>query len=337
MKGYVLVILLAAAILLLLPLPALPRREAAVATPTDSLSLPDHTTPLIPPTDQSNSSSKEETFRILCGEQVVTMSEQDFLIATLAFEMGPSYHTEALKAQAAAAYTYYARRRQAQQTQADAALKGADFVTPDEKFPSQYTKEALKKTWGEQYDANYNKLVEAVKAVTGKTIVYEDTLIDACYFSISNGSTESAETLWGKDIPYLQPIASPGDLLAPNYQTTVTLTAAQVQTALKALQPALVLPEKAADWFGQASLSAAGTVITQPVGNGSFSGTQLREAFGLRSPTFSVAYQNESFTFTVKGYGHGVGMSQYGADHLARQGYSWQEILQYYYKGVTIR
>ncbi len=97
-----------------------------------------------------------------------------------------------------------------------------------------------------------------------------------------------------------------------------------------------MLGDDPAAWFGTPATTATGSVATLPVGGKTLSGTAVRAALGLRSATFSVAYKDGTFTFTTHGYGHGVGMSQCGADYLARQGYSWQEILQYYYKNVTI-
>ncbi len=345
MKGYALILLAAALLLLLLPLPALPRDTATAAPPAESIvdvpaddsqtDTPQTTAPTTTaPTTPATPTQGE--FKVLCTEQVIPLAERDFLIRTLAFEMSPTYHVEALKAQAVAAYTYYGRRRQAQKTQPDAALKGADFVTPAEDFPAACTPEKLQERWGENYTLYYDKICQAVDAVLGKTMTRDGELIDACYFAISNGCTESAEVVWGADIPYLQAVASPGDRLAPDYETTVTFTTDQVRSALETVEPTVSLPEDPATWFGTPTLSEAGTVTAIPVGDATLSGTKVRELLGLRSATFAVRYEKEAFTFTVKGYGHGVGMSQYGADYLARQGYTWQEILQYYYADVTI-
>ena len=331
MKGYGLLFLATAAILLLLPMPAFSKGEApAPHTPPAS----DTTIP----SDTANSGeppTQTAAFRVLCGEEVVTLTERDFLVRTLAMEMSPTVHTEALKAQTVATYTYYSRRRAMQEEKPDDALKGADFVTPADTFPAEYSDEALQQRWGDKYDAYRKKLEEAVDSVTGYTLQRDGALIDACYFAISNGSTESAAIVWGTDIPYLQAVASPGDRLAPDYCSTLTLTPEQVKAAL-AVETAVTLSDDPTAWFGKATLSAAGTVDTIPVGGTPLKGTRVRQLLGLRSATFTVAYEKEQFTFTVYGYGHGVGMSQYGADYLARQGYTYEEILQYYYQGVTL-
>ncbi|MBQ9859678.1 MAG: stage II sporulation protein D [Clostridia bacterium] len=331
MKGYLLVFLSVALLLLLLPLPALPRGEsAAESTPDHSVSepLPNHD----PQTDEPSDSA---VFKVRCGQQTVTLTEREFLLRSLAMEMSPTYHVEALKAQTVATYTYYCRRREAQRAQPKEELADADFVSPNEKFPAAYTTEKLKEAWGDNYTVYYNKLCEAVDAVAGKTMQQDGKYIDACYFAISNGCTESAETVWGADIPYLQAVASPGDRLAAGYESTATFTAEEMKAALSA-EPAVSLSNNPADWFGAPTLSAAGTVDTIPVGNTTLTGVKVRQLLGLRSATFTVVFADGKFTFTVQGYGHGVGMSQYGADYLARQGYTWEKILQYYYTDVTI-
>ena len=172
--------------------------------------------------------------------------------------------------------------------------------------------------------------------MAGVTLTYDGKLIDACYHAISCGTTEEAETVWGADIPYLQAVASPGDRLSPSYASTVTHSSDEVRTILTAELPDLTLSEDPATWFGSPTLSDAGTVAQQPVGDTTLAGTRVRRLFGLRSAAFAITYADGTFTFAVKGYGHGVGMSQYGADYLARQGYSYAEILKYYYTDVTV-
>lgn len=333
MKGYTIILLLCTALMLLMPLPALPRDTTAATTPTDTTAAPTSST--APTTTTTVSNQDKPIFRILVGDNVVELEEREFLIRTLAYEMAPAYHEEALKAQAVAAYTYHARRRAIQQKKPDPTLKGADFVTTDSTFPGNYTTVGLRAKWGDNYTANYQKICAAVDAVLGKTITHDGELIDACYFAISSGSTEDAATLWGNDVPYLRAVASPGDRLAPDYQTTVTLTTDEMREKLSAID-GVTLGKEPATWIGTPTCSKAGTVTAVTVGSQSLKGTDVRQALGLRSACFTCTYEGGTFTLTIKGYGHGVGMSQYGADYLARQGYSWQEILQYYYTGITI-
>jgi stage II sporulation protein D len=330
MKGYAVFLLIVACVLMLLPIPALPRAQAksveTVATPEATPS----------PQEPSLADTALSAVRILTGDTVTQLSVREFLIRTLAFEMPPTYHAEALKAQAVAAYTYYGRRQRTQAANPDPALKGAHFTAPDSTFPQEYTADKLRERWGEHFDTYYDALCTAVDAVLGRYVTYQDEWIDACYFAISHGSTEEAKVVWGNDVPYLRAVASPADTLADGYETTVTLSAEQMKTALLAHDKSLSLGNDPAAWFGEPTLSAAGSVASIPVGGKALGGTAVRKALSLRSAAFAVAFADGQFTITVHGYGHGVGMSQYGANALALQGYSWQEILQCYYTGVCI-
>ena len=337
MRGYFVLAAALAALLLLPPLPALPEKAPAEPTTSTEESRPTTatagttattgTTAPAAPTDTAD-------FRILSGDRVIALDEREFLIRTVASEMPASYHTEALKAQAVAAYTYYSRRRDAARRSPDSALKGADFAAAIADFPDGYTAEKLKERWGTQYDTYYKKIAAAVDAVRGKAVTYQGETVDSCWFAISTGATESAAVVWGKEVPYLQPVASPGDRLSPNYETVVTVPDAEVKAKLTAA--GITLGEDPAAWFGEATRSASDTVTAIPVGGQTLTGKKLRELFSLRSAAFTVVHTDGGFRFTVHGYGHGVGMSQYGADYLARQGYSYEEILGYYYTGTKV-
>lgn len=324
-------------LLVLLPLPSLWWKESGSdqqeKTPSAGT---DGTTSL-----SEGTSSEEDVavFRLYDEESasIQEVSERDFLIGTLSAEMPISYHLEALKAQAVAAYTYYSYQRQASREHPDEAIQGADFSSTPWGFPIYYSAEQLKEKWGDAFDSTYEKYAEAVDAVLGKRICYDGQPIMAVYHAISSGTTESAEVQWGTAYSYLASVPSPGDKLSPSYESTVTKTAEELSAALTAVNGELALEGDPAAWIpGAPSLSSAGTVLSLTVGNQSFTGNQLREALGLRSACFTVGYAEGTFTFTVHGYGHGVGMSQYGADYMARQGADYEEILKAYYTGVEI-
>ena len=331
MKGYAVLALLLALWMLLVPLGAAPRGQE---TPPAADSVPTTSTPTADAT--GDTTSDEVTYRMLCGDTVVALPQREFLIRTLAMEMPAQYHEEALKAQAVAAYTYYERRRQQQAETADPALQGADFVTPNADFPQEYTTEKLQERWGEQYTQNYQKICAAVDAVAGQVMTYDGALIDACFHAMSNGTTETAANVWGAEVPYLQAVASVGDPLATRYASERVLTPDEVRAALTEAEVAVTLPADPAAWFGTPTLSEAGTVTAQPIGDTTLPGTKVRQLFGLRSATFTVSCENGAFRFAVKGYGHGVGMSQCGADYLARQGYTYRQILEHYYTDIKI-
>lgn len=357
MKRYIVLFLFAYLVLLLMPLSVLGVLEpdkpppssqtptsGKTAAPTQrTTAKPATAAPTQAPTAATTAPTaggeSPTTFKILDTKtgQVTEMAERAFLIGTVASEMYPTYHTEALKAQAVASYTYYcSQRAKARQNPAE-ELKGADFSDVPATFPDTYTTEGLKKRWGEHYDTYYQKICEAVDAVFGKKLLHGGEPIFAAYHAIGFGTTENGKVVWGVEYPYLQSVPSPGDKLSPDYQSVVTLTPAQLSEQLKKAVPDLSLPEKPEAWIGsELTRSDAGTVTKILIGGKELTGRQVREALDLRSANFTVVYKDGGFRFTVLGYGHGVGMSQYGADYLARQGSSWEEILKFYYTDVTI-
>ncbi len=347
MKGYLLLTLTAATLLLLMPLPLLgtlqtppadePPAATTAASPADTTdapstaSTPDTTVTDAPP-DATAPSGDDFRVEDVASGRVIALSERDFLIGTLAAEMYPSFHPEALKAQAVAAYTYYDRKRIA--ARADGAE--ADFSDVPETFPTLYTVEGMRERWGDKFDTYYQKLCDAVDAVYGRRILYDGEPILAAYHAMTGGDTETAAVIWGRDLPYLQSVPNGGDTLAPSYESVVTVSEADFAAAVRA--QGITLSDDAADWLDPSCItrSPAGTVTAMPIGDGSLTGRQVRTLFSLRSPVFTVEHRDGGFVFTVHGYGHGVGMSQYGADALARQGKTWEEILHYYYTDVTI-
>lgn len=331
MKGYLWLLVVVVALLLALPLPSL-GLLAKPETPAPAPSLP----VVAPTAPTTGTPPPEEVFRVedAVSGNVITLGERDFLIGTLAAEMYPSYHPEALKAQAVAAYTYYSYERTAAREEGATA----DFSDVPSTFPGLYTVEGMRARWGDKFEEYYQKLCDAVDAVYGQRILYEGEPILAVYHAMSVENTERSGVIWGKDLPYLQSVQSPGDTLAPTYESVVTVPVTAFAEGVKAL--GVTLSGDAAGWMDIAGItrSPAGTVTAVQVGDKTLTGRQLRGAFDLRSAVFTVEYRAGSgFVFTVHGYGHGVGMSQYGANCLAEQGKSWREILEYYYTGVTIQ
>lgn len=272
--------------------------------------------------------------------QVIEMSERDFVIGTVSCEMSPTYEVEAIKAQAVATYTYYTVKRADTRRAAmpDKSLDGADFADVPADFPEGYGKEGIIKRFGKNGEDYYEKIAAAVDEVLGQKICYQNEPIVALYHAISSGTTETPANIWGGDYPYLRSVPSPGDLLAPQYETTVRVSADEFADKIKTLDNTLKPAQDAAKWVGEkVTRSDAGTVLAITVMGKTFTGSELRTAFGLRSACFTLAYQDDAFTFTVTGYGHGVGMSQYGANYLAEQGANYREILAFYYTDVTIR
>ena len=269
--------------------------------------------------------------------EVYEVPELDFVIGAVSAEMYPTYHTEALKAQAVASYTYYSAIRKRSRANPAKELKGADFSDKQLGFNVFYTKEQLKERWKDGFEVYYKKVSDAVESVFGKLITYDDQPITAVYHAISAGTTEDAAVLWGTSYPYLQPVPSPGDKLSPDYLTEASFTPDELDEKLSRAEgfKASGEPDK---WIkDKPQTSASGTVTQIEICGRVFTGVEIRELLGLRSACFSVRYGDGEFVFTVSGYGHNVGMSQYGADYLARQGMTYEEILRYYYTDVQIK
>lgn len=267
------------------------------------------------------------------------VSLRDFVRGAVAAEMPATFHGEAMKAQAVAAHTFALHSHFAQQVSPDAGLMGADFAADPSNMKVYITEEKAKEFYGggEVADSYWNKICAAADSVIDYILEYENEPIVAAYHAISAGQTEDAANIWTGSAPYLVSVASEGDVLAPGFETTVTMTADEVKAKLLSQYPEIRLGEDPSAWFGSTALSDSGYVATMETGGMDIAGKELRQVFGLRSHYFDVSYVGGNFVFTVTGYGHGVGLSQYGADFLARQGYSFDEILSSYYTGAALK
>lgn len=178
---------------------------------------------------------------------------------------------------------------------------------------------------------------QAVADTDGQYLVYDGQLIRAVFHAASAGSTECSAALWGGDAPYLVSVPSPETAQdVPNYVSTAEIAADAVQDAVLDRYPDCVLGDDPSTWFGTPVLDDSGRVASIPVGSETLTGAQVRALFSLRSAAFTVTYGSGAFTFTVTGSGHGVGMSQYGANVMAVQGSGYADILAHYYPGTAL-
>lgn len=313
MKGYVLLVIFSVAVLLLTPFAAFNRTAGNTDTPT----------PAPPPVKAAEFKVKNTQ-----TDEILTFSENDFLIGIVSCEMAPSSPPEALKAQAVAAYTYYCKQRAA-------ATDGVFSNVPETLF-TKGTEKGMRERFGDQYDKWYGVLKGVVDAVQGERILYENEPITACYHAISAGLTENAATVWGGDYPYLTPVDSAGDLSADGYATTVTVKKDDLAEKLKTANADFSPTDTPENWFTDQKTTDSGFVQSVNVCGIAFTGPALRTALSLRSPCFTVACKDDTFTFTVHGYGHNVGMSQAGAKYMAEQGATYKEILAHYYPHTVI-
>ena len=274
------------------------------------------------------------TLRVLDNGQVEDMTLEKYLQGVVRGEMPASFEMEALKAQAAAerTYVYYQLAAGRKEHHPEA------YVCTDHTCCSAFLSEqAAREKWGGDYDPWEARIEQAVAETDGQTVLYGGKPILAVFHSSSAGKTAAAGQVWSGDLPYLQSVDSPeSEETVPNYYSVVTFTAAEAKEKLLAARPGLKLEGTPEDWLGEVTEDASGRVETAVIGGETWKGTEVRAAFGLRSACFAAEAQAESLTFYVTGYGHGVGMSQYGANQLAREGKTWREILEWYYAGVTI-
>lgn len=257
---------------------------------------------------------------------------KEYTVGVLAAEMSMECHDEALKAQAVACYTYalYCKGKENKDD-----LNGADISDDSKTHQGYLNKDARKKKWGDKY-ADYEKKTEKlVGEVLGKRMTYDGDPILAAYHDICSGKTESAKTVWGEDIAYLQSVTSDGDRLAPNYETVIGLDKEKFRSAIQIID-GIELPENSENWVGKTDKTDTGFVRSVEVGGTKIDGNDIKKALGLPSRNFTISCKDEKFTIKIIGNGHMVGMSQYGADYMARQGSDWQEILKHYYTGIKI-
>lgn len=280
-----------------------------------------------------------ESYRVLDSHtgEIREIPLRDYLIGAVGAEMPASYAPEALKAQAVACHTYAERVRRMHEKAPDPALCGADFSDDPNVYQAFFTEDALRKFYGSSFAESYQRIAEAVDAAGGALLYYADEPIVAAFHAVSSGETDSAENVWGSALPYLVSVPSEADCRAPQYAETVTFSAETVRRALEAENPACRLPDNPSDWFSAPECSPAGTVLCLNAGGTDWSGQQLRRLFALRSACFTVEYADGLFRFVTKGFGHDVGMSQFGADAMARQGSSYAEILAHYYPGTELK
>ncbi len=268
---------------------------------------------------------------------VTDVSLRDYLIGVVCAEMPATFEIEALKAQAVAAHTYAERISRQNRSNPDPALFGADFSNDSNVYQAYYTESQIRSAFGDSFTLYYNKIAAAVDAVCDELLYYEDEPIVAAFHAMSAGKTENAETVWGAPLAYLVSVDSASDADAPSYLDTSVFSADEVRQILIAAAPELTLPADKAAWLSVQSTSDAGTVLRVQCGERVWSGQQIRELFSLRSACFTVAFADDCFTFTTKGYGHAVGMSQYGANAMALAGSSYAEILAHYYPNTTLQ
>lgn len=271
------------------------------------------------------------TLRVLDGDTVTEMSFSDYLQGVLRAEMPASFQEDALRAQAVAARTYTYYKMQNGGNHGDTA----DICTDHSCCQAFLGKDRAAENWGKNAERYEAKIENAVSATDGQVMLYGGAPILAVFHSSSAGETWNSGEVWAQDLPYLQSVSSPEGEGVPNYYSTVELTEAEFREKFLAARPEADLSGPASGWIRDPVMDGV-HVESVTIGGVSVSGPSVRSIFGLRSASFTAEARDGKITFYVTGYGHGVGLSQYGANAMAEAGSTWREILEHYYTGVTI-
>lgn len=281
-------------------------------------------------------SSENNYFRILdtSTNQILKIPEKEFLYSVVASEMPALFESEALKSQAVASYTYFCKKRQ------ENINKKYDFEINTEKSLNYITEQELRKKWGDNYDKYYEKIKNCVDSVYPEVLKYNNNLILSVYHAISSGTTEKSQDVFGQDLDYLTNINSPGDYLAKNYEVTLEISPQEFKNKIiKSKKDCKFDDNNIQNWARDYVRTSGGMIKEITIGSEKFTGKQIREIFELRSANFEIIYNSETNKFNIitHGYGHGVGLSQNGAQYFAQNNnYDYKQILSTYYPGAEI-
>lgn len=282
-------------------------------------------------TGEHASSEEPLTVELATDDGLVVLPLEKYLVGVVLTEMPVSFEEEALKAQSVAARTFAMRAME------NGKHEGYDLCSSSGCCQAWRSDSELRQVFGEEYEAYMEKGSTAVHETEGEVLTYDGQLIEAVYFSCSGGMSEPAVAVWGTDVPYLQAVQSPGEENASKFQSQVRVPFGEFQKTLKAAEEGVEFAVIPQDWIGEIEYSAGGGVARMELGGVTFTGVQLRKIFSLASTRFAVSVGDGEIVFSVKGYGHRVGMSQYGANAMALVGAEYAEILTHYYTGVSIK
>jgi stage II sporulation protein D len=264
---------------------------------------------------------------------------EEYVVGVVAGEMPAGFDMEALKAQAVAARTYTYKRWKKAGGSGCSLHPEADVCDDPTHCQAWITKGDMLKKWGIfSYYHYYSKIKQAVKATAGMVIFYRGQPIDPLFFSTSNGKTENSEDVWEKYVPYLRSVTSSGEETSPQFIEVKQVPVEEIVSKLREKWPDIVIDPKYPErQWKVLEVSEGGRIKSMQVGNKVIKGTEFRMLFDLNSTDIKWERTGKSIKFTCVGYGHGVGMSQYGANAMARKGLNYVDILKHYYTGVEIQ
>ncbi|PHO07496.1 stage II sporulation protein D [Thermoanaerobacterium thermosaccharolyticum] len=267
----------------------------------------------------------------------VKMNLEDYLVGVVAAEMPADFEMEALKAQAVAARTYALSKEISVGGKGCDLHPGSDVCTDSKHCQAWISDDVMRSRWGDKYNLYRDKIVKAVNDTKDLVIVYNDALIEPAYHAISGGETEDAKNVWQENLPYLKSVPSPGEEVAQKFKTTVTVSSDEFVNRIKSRAPkAKISTKNLLGYIKNIKRTEAGHVLSLNIGGIDFTGTDIQDLFQLNSTNFSFSMRGNNVVINVIGYGHGVGMSQYGANAMAKGAKNFEDILKHYYTGVEI-
>ena len=254
--------------------------------------------------------------KLSSSNEIVEISLEDYIIGVVAAEMPASFHEEAIKAQAIAARSY-------------AYSKLENILTDTVSNQAYIDTSEMKTKWGTSFEEYYKKIKECVNKTKDMIVTYNGTPVTTYYFAMSNGHTEDSELVFQESKPYLKSVESTWDNeKLNNYKVELRLSKSEFCKKLDIECKEISI--------SNIKKSDSNRVLTLKVNNNDFKGTDFRTKLGLRSTDFEISVTNEYVYITTYGYGHGVGMSQYGANGMASEGATYEEIIKYYYQNTEI-
>lgn len=269
-------------------------------------------------TNNTTNSSVSKIIVYRSNGSVINLNMTDYLIGIVSSEMPASFNLEALKAQSVLARTYALKAKQTGKKLTD-TVSTQSYIDIDQ----------MKNKWGNSFNTYYNKIKNAVENTNGEYLSYNGNYIEALYHSTNNGKTESSLDVFGNYYPYLVSVSSEYDKNASSYLRTINMP-------LDTISNKLGLSLNNDSVISIISYTDGGNIKEININGNNFSGKKVRELLGLRSADFDISISDNNANITTRGYGHGVGMSQYGANGMANAGYGYKDILSHYYPGTTL-
>lgn len=271
-------------------------------------------------------------------DKVETMPLEQYVKGVLGAEMPAGFEAAALEAQAVAARTYAVKNMRVFGGGGVSDHPDADVSTDFTKNQAWLDTKTLKERWGAKYTEYWQKISKAVDRTQGQILTYEDKPISALFHSTSAGRTASAKEVWGYDFPYLQSVECKWDEASPRYRDTKEISLSELETTLGADAGVMSAMQSGDGSIAKVlSLTESGRVKEVRIGSKNFTGQELRQLLGLRSENFTTSQDGNKLIFKTLGYGHGVGLCQYGANGMAKSGDDYQSILKHYYTDVALK